>query len=273
MEMPLNQLNIKLGRIKKTSLRRRLNKAKKVFSNSVDGSRIASNFRNFSINRRYKILLVGLFSICIFLFQNFLNNFLINSQVTANETHLNLDENFPVLLNGVNHYINEIKKSSYLFETEYKSSSFVEFKDKRAWILDEYFKSWSSPLYGYGKNFVEACDRYGAPRDCVMVAAVAANETHLCKYYMSWEMKNCWGYGGGGIHRWSFKSIEEAIDIVTMLITKTYGIEFMENPSIYELTFCGVNEPGCYGWGNNVKYFMNQIRRFAIDRGVDLRNI
>jgi hypothetical protein len=58
-------------------------------------------------------------------------------------------------------------------------------EDERAFILDEYFKANSSPLYGTGKYFVAACDQYGAPKDCITTVAIARAETDLCKYHNS----------------------------------------------------------------------------------------
>lgn len=133
--------------------------------------------------------------------------------------------------------------------------------DVRAFVLDQYFAANQSPLYGTGRVFVDACNRYGAPRDCVVVAAIARAETDLCKYYTSASYYNCWGFGGGGANRIRFNSWEESIDRVTRVLVQRYGIESMNDPSLMEKVFCG-SEPGCTGWGNRVKYHMNAISEF-----------
>ncbi len=258
----------KIGRIK------RVHHAT-IFVNYLKKFLIKHNCRleSFRKNNR-KILYTIVISALIIVSIN--NNFFNWHTKNANNTYKVMAEHFfnefeiPAIKNNLVDKLENQELLTIFDYSNYISISKMTLIDKRAWVLDQYFKSWDSPLYGYGKNFVEACDKYGSPRDCVTVAAIAANETHLCKYYMSWEMKNCWGYGGGGIHRWRFNSIEDAIDTVTMLITKKYGIQFMNNPSIYELTFCGTSEPECWGWGRSIIFFMNQIRKFGLDKGVDL---
>lgn len=137
----------------------------------------------------------------------------------------------------------------------------VELLDVRAYILDQYFAANNSPLYGTGKIFVDACNNYGAPRDCVVTAAIARAETDLCKYFTSASYYNCWGYGGGGANRIIFSSWEQSIDRVTRTLVQNYGIESMNNPTLMEKVFCG-SEPGCTGWGERVKYHMRQISEF-----------
>jgi hypothetical protein len=146
------------------------------------------------------------------------------------------------------------------------NSQFISL-DKRAYILDQYLKANNSPLYGYGQTFVNACDKYGAPKDCMVVVAIARNESNLCKYYGSAEMHNCWGFGGGGSYRMNFGSFEESIDRVTNVLVNQYGIQYMNNPSLMERTFCG-DEPGCTGWGNKIKHFMNDINAYGDSLGL-----
>jgi hypothetical protein len=138
----------------------------------------------------------------------------------------------------------------------------VKFLDKRAYVLDQYFRAANSPLFGTGKIFVAACDRYGAPRDCTTVAAIARAETDLCKYFNSAEYYNCWGFGGGGADRIKFNNWQESIDLVTDRLVNTYGLKYMIDPSLMEKVFCG-SEPGCTNWGIRVKFYMNEISEHA----------
>lgn len=153
-------------------------------------------------------------------------------------------------------------------DNEFFVNEEISYKDKRAFVLDRYFLANNSPLYGTGNDFVEACDRFGAPKNCIVVAAIAKNESDLCKYYGSEEMKNCWGYGGPGIHRWTFPSFKAGIDQVTDILVNRYGIEYMEDPRLMERTFCG-DEPACETWGENILLIMSQIERFAASIGVE----
>jgi hypothetical protein len=254
----------KIGKIKKISY---INVLKRQYHSKLNFVvyKVIHNLKIFRNSFVKILLIIFVFTLVGVTYNEFRNKINIRdfTKVLANQPIVNFE------LARYNNLTNNTQNLSN-FSLVYTPTSSLGLIDKRAWVLDEYFKTWNSPLFGYGKNFVEACDKYGSPRDCVMVAAVAANESHLCTYIMSWEMKNCWGYGGGGVHRWTFPTIEEAIDTVTMLITKTYGIEFMNNPSLYELTFCGTSEPECWGWGKAIIFFMNQIRNFALERGVDM---
>jgi hypothetical protein len=147
-------------------------------------------------------------------------------------------------------------------------SSKVDYIDPRAYVLDEYFKANGSPLYGTGKIFVDACERYGAPGDCVTVAAIARNETDLCKYHTSAQYYNCWGFGGGGNDRITFSSWEESINLVTDRLANSYGYKYMLDPSLMERTFCGP-DPACIGWGTRIKYFMSEIDQYPLSLGFD----
>lgn len=160
-------------------------------------------------------------------------------------------------------------KSFTTFFTDPKENLSVEFKttDKRAFVLNEYFKAKNSPLVGKGQVFVDACDKYGAPKDCISVVAIAKHETDLCKYYNSAEMFNCWGWGGGGGYRMRFSSFEESVDVVTRVLVTQYGANYMRDPSLMEKVFCGPQDE-CIGWGNRVKIIMREIDKFSEDLGV-----
>jgi len=139
----------------------------------------------------------------------------------------------------------------------------IQSKDKRGYVLDQYFKSYNSPLYGHGNTFVKACDQYQAPEDCLIVAAIAKHETNLCTYKSSSEMFNCWGFGGGDSYRRRFNSFEESIDIVTKVLAEEYGRKYMIDPELMEKTFCGVEDPLCEGWGDRVKSILLDINEFS----------
>ncbi|MBL8015613.1 MAG: hypothetical protein JNK26_05520, partial [Candidatus Doudnabacteria bacterium] len=146
----------------------------------------------------------------------------------------------------------------------------AESQDVRAFVLDRYFHDNRSPLYGTGSLFVEACDTYGAPYDCVVVAAIARAETDLCKYHTSATYYNCWGFGGGGAYRIYFSSWRESIFRVTDTLVNNYGIEYMVDPSKMERVFCG-NEPGCTNWGNRVKFHMKIIDEYPLGMGLGFK--
>lgn len=151
----------------------------------------------------------------------------------------------------------------------------ISIVDERAYVFDQYFLANNSPLYGYGNYFVEKCDQYNSPKDCITIVAIARNETDLCKYSISAEMHNCWGFGGGGVHRLYFESFEASIDRVSRVLMEGYGRQYIEDPSLMEGTFCGPQDE-CKNWGNSIKFFIRQIDEFGKSLGVgsllELRN-
>jgi len=153
----------------------------------------------------------------------------------------------------------------YIRDIQYHSN--ITTKDKRVYVLDEYFRINQSPLYGTAQIMVDKCEQYGAPSDCIILAAIARNETDLCKYHNSFDMMNCWGFGGGGIYRITFNSWDEVIDRITSVLTQQYGNAYIINPSLMERTFCG-DEPGCTNWGAKIKGFAAEIDNFGISLGV-----
>ena len=143
----------------------------------------------------------------------------------------------------------------------------IQNEDVRAYMLDQYFLANHSPLYGTGKIFIAKCDQYKAPSDCLTIVAIAKHETDLCKYSNSADMHNCWGFGGGGIYRQNFTSFDDSIDAVTRSLVYSYGNKYITDPSLMERTFCGA-EASCSGWGNRIKYFIDQIDQFSQNIGL-----
>jgi hypothetical protein len=218
-----------------------------------------------SINHNFRILkylfiLTIPGSLLLFLINNY-NYILVKAQDSSSESVLevsdiNQDINFVANSNSVvNKSLNEVPESNF------KSL------DKRIYVLDQYFKTRNSPLYGQANLFVEACDRFGAPKDCLTTAAIARHETDLCNYYNSAEMHNCMGWGGGGIYRTRFANFKDHIDVATDVLVNQYGIKYMIEPALMEKVFCGP-DPECAGWGARVKQFMVEIDNYGESLGV-----
>lgn len=157
--------------------------------------------------------------------------------------------------------------NEYTVKADVETDTKIIYKDVRAYILDQYFLAHQSPLYLYGEKMVEACDYYNGPKDCTILAAIARNESYLCNYKGSLEMKNCWGFGGGGEHRRTFSDFTEAIYKITDVLVNQYGKRYIEDPVLMQDTFCG-SEPGCEKWGENIKYFTKEINDFGLALGL-----
>ncbi|MCS7317381.1 MAG: hypothetical protein NZZ41_03550 [Candidatus Dojkabacteria bacterium] len=139
-------------------------------------------------------------------------------------------------------------------------------KDFRAYVLDEYFRINQSPLYGMGEYIVEICDRYNAPRDCMILPAIAWAETNLCKSPWSASIYNCWGFGGPGENRFRYNSFYESIERVYYSLVFLYGRYYILNPREMQSTFCGRGDE-CTYWANNVLFAQYQINNLSISLG------
>jgi hypothetical protein len=157
--------------------------------------------------------------------------------------------------------------SKRIIDEEFFRAEHINTNDKRVYVLEKYFEHHNSPLKGQGINFVKACDKYGAPWDCISLVAIAKHETNLCKYHISAQMHNCLGWGGAGPYRITFNSFEDMINRATDVLVNSYGIERMDNPVLMEKVFCGPQDE-CIGWGRRVISIMNDINHFAEGLGV-----
>lgn len=138
--------------------------------------------------------------------------------------------------------------------------------DYRARVLDEYFKRNDSPLEGKGKNFIQACEKYGAPDDCTLLPAIGYIETRLCTLALSEQQNNCWGWGGAGENRVIFSDLETAIDEITKNLMEIpfYGTEFFEDPVSAQFFYCGAH---CDKWGTHVQNARLDINELSIELG------
>ena len=139
-------------------------------------------------------------------------------------------------------------------------------KDYRAIVFDEYFRINNSPLFGQGTKIVESCISVGAPSDCIILVGIARVETDLCKYLPSQSIYNCWGFGGSGENRYSFLRYEDAIELIYKRLASGYGNDFMSNPEIGEMAYCGWRE-SCRTWGDRVIESMYDVNNLSIQLG------
>lgn len=260
---------VRIGKVKKRHYRQKI---QEVFLENIKQRNYTRRTLSTLKSNKYYIVIFS-FIFIIFSFTFF--------EVSSNQFDNYIESSSEKILtnqNSVTTYTN----SSVLGETteidftvtEEKKSEFVQ-KDPRVYVLDEYFKTRNSPLVGYAEDFVKECDHFGAPKDCIVIPAIARHETDLCTYYNSGQMHNCMGWGGGGSNRMTFSSFEEHIRIATDVLVNQYGNQYLIDPSLMERTFCGPQEE-CDNWGNRIKGFVREIDDFGVSLGVgrltDLRN-
>jgi hypothetical protein len=262
----------KIGKIKKiyfsTILKRQLIKLSKFFAKLSIKSAKFTFFKLRGAN--YKI---GIFRlILLFLIATGVRTIYIQFEDTIN-TYIVLAKEQPVISQEEQNIQESVKITSSTTpsisdkNTLPVVSASPSLIDTRAYILDQYFKSQNSPLYGTGRYFVDACDNFGAPRSCLSVVAIAKHETNLCKYNISAQMFNCWGFGGSGSNRMQFNSFQESINRVTDVLVNQYGVEYMIDPRKMERTFCGPQDE-CIGWGTRVLKIMEDIDNYSAGLGL-----
>ncbi len=224
----------------------------------------------FSKNKRKLIVTFFIVLLCIagandvyMQIQSNFKNFYVFADTVDKSNSLNIDSESTIIKGNKD----SVDTNAIQNTAEVKIEANVVTVDKRAYVFDQYFLKNKSPLYGTGKIFVEKCDGYGAPKDCIIGIAIARNETDLCKYNISAQMHNCWGFGGAGPNRIRFDNFDAAIDRLTRSLVFSYGEKYIINPSLMERTFCG-SEPGCTNWGNKIKQFINEIDEYSKSIGM-----
>ncbi len=161
----------------------------------------------------------------------------------------------------------ELGAQSFDFHSDNKIASIntqSKTYDYRAHIFDSYFRENNSPLIGYGQTFVDACDKYGAPHDCLLMVAIAKAETDLCKTEGADLQKNCWGFGGSGENRIVYPNYETSITEVTRRVMEGYGTRFFNDANNGKFYYCGRH---CERWGDVVNSYKYEINRFGVMLG------
>jgi len=142
----------------------------------------------------------------------------------------------------------------------------VEVDNYPMWVvvMNKYFTENGSPLKGTGKYFWNACQKYGAPSDCLLLPAISRVETNQCKTDISASQFNCWGFGGSGPNRILYSSFEQSIDEITRRLMSGYGKRFFENANNGALYYCGGH---CSSWGDHVEQEKRRINSYFIANG------
>ena len=203
------------------------------------------------------ILIISLF-LSFFIVQQ-VNSRIYNSYIVSAKEIKNIE------LKDVN--LNQDTINRLFIDSEFYKGEELSVIDKRIFVFEKYFEANNSPLVGHGDLFVKACDKYGAPKDCISLVAIAKHETNLCKYHISADMFNCLGWGGGAGSRVTFKSFDQMTDRAIDVLVNQYGVERMKDPTLMEKVFCGPQEE-CIGWGSRIIKIMDSIDQFAQDLGV-----
>jgi len=229
------------------------------------------NFKSIHPQRFYGSLLVIVLIAFTFLFKAYISEKLLSKVVPVSaydtgESFNNLERVSIESLLATNNNANV--QGSYTQTQVNKIRSDVGFADLRVLTLEDFFNHYGSPLADYSDDFIEACERYEV-ENWQLLAAIAIAETAGCQTGISYEQRNCWGWGGAGENRWEFDSFDEAIDTITYLMIRGYTNEYMNARDIQN-TYCGRN---CAQWGwrwaRGVNYYVFRINDFGEKYGLE----
>jgi len=144
----------------------------------------------------------------------------------------------------------------------------VGFIDIRVLTLEEIFTDYDSPLKYEADEFIKASEKYGM-ENWQLLPAIALAETVGCKTGSSHLERNCWGWGGSGVNRWTFTSYAEAIDLITYRLMRGYGNEHLDPKSI-QPTYCGVTcQQWGWRWARGVDYYIRKINDYGVKYGLE----
>lgn len=189
----------------------------------------------------------------------------INTQTTVSykSDHENVSIEQLILSNSGNYNI----KGIYTKSSKETIQSDVGFVDLRILTLEDFFNHYGSPLVDFSDEFVETAEKYDV-HNWQLLPAIAIAETNGCQTGISYEQRNCWGWGGSGDNRWEFYTFEEAIDFITRSMIKGYGNDRMNAKDI-QSTYCGSTcMPYGWKWARGINHYTIIINDFGEKYGL-----
>lgn len=127
--------------------------------------------------------------------------------------------------------------------------------DNRIRVLEEYLKSFDSPLAKSASTFVEEADKYDI--DYRLVAAISGVESTF-GHFLPYNSYNAWGWGIYGDNMIYFSSFEEGIEIISKSLREKY-IDSWGASNVYEIGKFYAESPT---WASRVDQFMIKIEEF-----------
>lgn len=135
--------------------------------------------------------------------------------------------------------------------------------NRRAQILEAYFRKYNSPLREYSSDFIKAADRYNL--DWRFVAAISGVESTFGKFIPGgtdpkFSSFNGWGWGVYGTQAIYFNSWSDGIYTVSKGLRENYLNKGLIEP--YSINRVYAASPH---WGKNISYFLNDLGQFEVD--------
>lgn len=136
--------------------------------------------------------------------------------------------------------------------------------DKQAQILAAYLHTHNSPLEYHAQDFIDAAKQYNL--DWKLVAAISGVESTFGKQIPGGY--NGWGWGVYGNQAIYFNSWTEAIYTISQGLRENYIDKGYTEP--YSMNRIYAASPF---WGSKVRYFMQDIDKFASQLGSDVTEL
>lgn len=134
------------------------------------------------------------------------------------------------------------------------SSGMIVAKDGRTNLVDNFFKRYSSPMTGLGKDIVEAADKHKIPFG--YLPAIAQCEGNLGKIIPN-NSYNSWGWGIYGQTMTKFSSWQEAVETISKGLREQYFDFGMDTPEKIMTKYT----PSSQGsWANCVNHFLEELK-------------
>jgi hypothetical protein len=129
----------------------------------------------------------------------------------------------------------------------------VKSEDAIPEIIKSYLAKYNSPLLPYADYLVKAGRKHGV--DPRLLVAIAQQESNLCKKAPE-DTNNCWGWGIHSRGTLGFDNYKEAIDAVTVGLSKNYLGKGLLTPE----EIMGIYTPLSDGsWARGVQQFLDEM--------------
>jgi hypothetical protein len=127
--------------------------------------------------------------------------------------------------------------------------------DSRPYLLDQFFKRYKSPLYGYGEKIVEEADSNDI--DWRLVAGIGFQESNLCARIPK-DSNNCWGWAvyTGKQSGKNFRNFDHAIEVISSDLATKY---YMKGLDTVEKIMSKYTPSSRGSWAEGVNYAFNVI--------------
>lgn len=135
--------------------------------------------------------------------------------------------------------------------------AYIEKRDARAKIVEDFFNKYKSPLADLGDNFVKVADREGL--DFRLLPAIAMQESNGGKKVIK-DSKNPFGYGIYGKLVLRFDSWESAIERVGRALKEDYLDKGLKTPTQIMAKYTPPSLEKDGAWAKGVSSFMEELR-------------